>query len=163
MKSPLAVSAFVLGSVLLLGSVSGCHQQLIPNTDVEDTGTNRDIIDFCEGYRRAVERRDIPKLLGLAHADYYEDAANIDSSDDLDKSGLSEYLNTQFAEAKSIRYEIRYRRVGKGREDRVFVDFTYSASYQIPTDEGDLWRRTVADNRLELVPVGESYLILSGM
>ena len=43
------------------------------------------------------------------------------------------------------------------------VDYTYSASYRIPTDAGDVWRHVVADNRLELVPVGESYKIISGM
>ena len=53
--------------------LSACTQQLIPNTDLADTEENRSLVEFCELYRHAVERRDIDKLLSLAHPDYYED------------------------------------------------------------------------------------------
>jgi hypothetical protein len=140
-----------------------CSRDYIPNTDLDDTEENRKIVSFCEEYRRAVELRNVGLLLKLAHSRYYEDGGNIDTSDDLDRAGLAEYLQGKFREAKALRYEIRYRRVTKGRKGEVFVDYTYSASYKIPTDKGDMWRRTVADNRLELTPKGESYLILAGM
>jgi hypothetical protein len=151
----LIVSAWML--------VVGCAQQYIPNTDVEDTEFNRQVIQFCEEYRRAVEQRKIGALLQLAHPAYYEDGGNIDPTDDLDYAGLKLYLEDKFHKTKAIRYEIRYRRVGKGRRDVIYVDFTYSASYKIPTPAGDVWRRTVADNRLELVPHGETFRILAGM
>jgi hypothetical protein len=64
---------------------------------------------------------------------------------------------------KAIRYEVRYRDVTRGRDQEIFVDYTYSASYKIPTERGDVWRRRVADNRLELKPEGETFKILSGM
>src|SRR5690606_31014332 len=137
--------------------------QLIPNTDVEDTEQNRTLIDFCERYRKAVEHRNIGYLLEIAHPDYYEDGGNADSSDDLDRAGLEAFLRERFSEAKSIRYEIRYRRVTKGRNDKLLVDYTYSASYQVPTEAGDQWRRVVDDNRLELIPHKDSFLVLSGM
>jgi hypothetical protein len=151
----------LLGAIVL--PLAACRSQLIPNTDVEDTRENRDIIQFCERYRKAVEHRDVHQLVELAHENYYEDGGNIDAEDDLDKAGLEGYLRTKFSDAKAIRYEIRYRRIGKGRNDVLFVDYTYSASYQLPTEEGDVWRRTVADNRLELVPRRDGFLILSGM
>jgi hypothetical protein len=151
----------VLALALLV--LSGCSQQYIPNTDVEDNDYNRHVIQFCEEYRRAVEQRKIGMLLQLAHPSYYEDGGNIDPTDDLDYAGLRGYLEDRFQKTKAIRYEIRYRRVGKGRRDVVYVDFTYSASYKIPTPAGDIWRRTVADNRLELVPHGETFRILAGM
>jgi hypothetical protein len=155
--------ALVLALLCTLPLGTACHPHLIPNTDVEDTRENRAIIDFCETYRRAVEQRDVHRLLQLASDDYYEDGGNIDSSDDLDKAGLEEYLRGKFSDATAIRYEIRYRRVGKGRKDTMYVDYTYSASYKLPTAEGDVWRRTVADNRLELVPKGDGFQILTGM
>lgn len=150
-------------TLLMAGILSGCHTQLIPNTDVEDTEQNRKVIDFCERYRKAVERRNVSYLLEIAHPDYYEDGGNVDSADDLDRAGLGNFLKERFAEATSIRYEIRYRRVGKGRNERFLVDYTYSASYQVPSESGDQWRRVVDDNRLELVPHKESFLVLSGM
>lgn len=153
-----------LPAVLAAGVLSlACQAQLIPNTDVEDTPENRALIDFCEKYRKAVEHRNVGYLLQIAHTDYYEDGGNADSSDDLDRAGLDKYLRERFSQAKGVRYEVRYRRVGKGRNDRMYVDYTYSASYQVPTAKGDLWRRTIADNRLELVPNKESFLVVSGM
>jgi hypothetical protein len=140
-----------------------CATHYIPNTDVEDTDANRKIIDFCEQYRHAVESRNVPLLLKLADPRYYEDGGNVDSSDDMDYAGLADYLNEQFKQTRAIRYEMHYRRVSPGRKNTFFVDYTYSASYKIPTPSGEQWRRRVADNRLEIVPAGESFRILSGM
>ena len=167
--SSLSLASFSLVSLLriLLVCVAtwlvACSKHYIPNTELEDTQDNRKIVEFCEEYRRAVERRNVPLLLKFAHSKYYEDGGNIDASDDLDKAGLEQYLNTKFREAKALRYEIRYRRVTLGRKGELYVDYTYSASYKIPTEKGDLWRRTVADNRLELTKKGESFQILAGM
>lgn len=141
----------------------GCATHYIPNTDVEDTEDNRRIIDFCEKYRHAVEARNVPMLLKLADARYYEDGGNADSSDDMDYDGLREYLEGQFKQTRAIRYEMHYRRVLPGKKKTLFVDYTYTASYKIPSPSGDLWRRRVSDNRLELVPVGDSFKILAGM
>lgn len=152
----------LLGVCLAL-ILAGCKTQYIPNTDVEDTEYNQRVIDFCEEYRKAVERQNIALLLKLADKKYYEDGGNTDSTDDIDYAGLEEYLKSKFRETRNIRYEIRYRQIGKGRKDVVFVDFTYSASYRIPTHQGEVWRRKVADNRLELVPHGETFRIVSGM
>ncbi len=149
--------------VLLPLTLAGCAGHTIPNTDVEDTTDNRKVVDFCEEYRRAVEQRKVGRLLQLADPSYYEDGGNTDAADDLDYAGLRTYLEDRFAKTKGIRYEIRYRRIAKGRNAAVTVDYTYSASYKIPTDAGDVWRHVVADNRLELVPSGEGFRIVSGM
>ena len=39
-----------------------CSKTYIPNTDVEDTGVNREVIEFCENYRHALEDRNVPQL-----------------------------------------------------------------------------------------------------
>ena len=151
-------------SFVLLSLLTGCARQVIPNTDVKDTTANRKVIQFCEEYRRAVETRKIGMLFSLAHPKYYENGGNIDATDDIDYAGLKEFLQLRFSNTRAIRYEIRYRRVQEGPKKTILVDYTYSASYKIPTDDGeDVWRRQVADNRLELVPNKDSFLILSGM
>lgn len=153
---------------------SGCAEHYIPNSDVEDTPEHRKIISFCEAYRKAVERKDVPTLIGMASPDYYEEGPNVDSSDDVDYAGLKDYLTTKFDAASNIRYEIRYRRITVDKKkcvdhdeapcDRVLVDYTYSGSYRVATaKEGDKWKSTVEENRLELVPAGEGYLIITGM
>ncbi|HEV8246745.1 MAG TPA: hypothetical protein VGP93_13300 [Polyangiaceae bacterium] len=154
----LVIFACCLGLLL-----SSCSRQYIPNTDVEESDFNRRVIEFCEEYRHAVERRNIALLLKLAHPSYYEDGGNIDTSDDLDYAGLKQYLEQRFREVSAIRYEIRYREVSRGRDEHIYVDFTYSASYKLPAPEGPVWRRRVADNRLELVQDKDTFRIVAGM
>lgn len=157
---------FVLAAVAVVASlVTGCAARYIPNTDVEDTEENRKIVAFCEKYRHAVEEKDIGVLMQLASEDYYATGGNVDPRDDIDYAGLKTYLSGAFQDAKAIRYEIRYRRILRDEEDkdRIFVDYTYSASYRIPGLKGEEWRRKVEDNRLELTPHNEDYRILTGM
>jgi hypothetical protein len=160
-----AKSAATRWCALLLVSqlLPACKQQLIPNTELEDTEENRSLIEFCEVYRHAVEHRDIHKLLNLAHADYYEDGGNIDATDDLDYAGLKAYLEAEFVRARAIRYEIHYRRVERNERNGWDIAYTYSASYKLPDGEREVWHREVADNELVLVASGESYKILAGM
>lgn len=162
-----------LCSGLALLTLVGCNHDFIPNTQVEDSDFNRDVIAYCEDYRHAVERRNTEQLLKMADPKYYEDGGTVDTSDDLDLDGLKAYLRKEFSKTTAIRYEIFYRDISIGRSNQVFVDYTYSASYKLPgpvvpsatpsTAPNDVWRRRVADNRLELVRSGNSFHILSGM
>jgi hypothetical protein len=155
-------SALLTFSLLGSLSLSGCTTHYIPNTDVEDTSENRKIITFCERYRHAVERKNVGELLSLVSTEYYEDGGNIDASDDMDYAGLKDYLTSKFQDARAIRYEIRYRRVVL-EEDVIYVDYTYSASYRIPSAKGEEWRRKVEENRLELVAHQDDFKIIAGM
>lgn len=171
MKPPSA-SIKLCSGLVLLTSV-GCNHDYIPNTQVEDSDFNRDVIAYCEDYRHAVERRSTEQLLKMADPKYYEDGGTVDTSDDLDLAGLKEYLHKEFSKTTAIRYEIFYRDISLGRSNQVFVDYTYSASYKVPVPPStnsagmpgptQVWRRRVADNRLELVRHGDSFRILSGM
>ncbi len=153
-------------SLLSVAALAGCSQQYLPNTDVAESDFNREVVEFCEKYRHAVELKNVSALLAMADPSYYEDGGTVDTADDIDFEGLKAYLEGEFKDTSSIRYEIRYRSVSEGRKDVIFVDYTYSASYKIPggeENEADAWRRKVADNRLELVHKGEQFKVLSGM
>jgi hypothetical protein len=175
---PLSRIPKLCAGLALLTSV-GCNHDFIPNTQVEDSDFNRDVIAYCEDYRHAVERRNTELLVKMADAKYYEDGGTVDTSDDLDLAGLTDYLHREFSKTVAIRYEIFYRDISIGRSNQVYVDYTYSASYKVPTpviagvapstpaggppSNNEVWRRRVADNRLELVRSGNSFKILSGM
>jgi hypothetical protein len=156
----------LLGALALLG---GCAGQYIPNTDVEDTDENRVIVQFCERYRKALEKKDVPALLELASPSYYDDSGDVDASNDIDYAGLKQYLTakfkgTAFGDVTGLRHEIRYRRVSKGEGGVVNVDYTYSASYRfLKPDGAERWENAVEENRLELVPDGESFKIVHGL
>jgi hypothetical protein len=141
----------------------GCQGQYIPNTDVPDSPANREVIEFCENYRRAVELAKVGELLSLADPTYYEDGGNVDASDDIDFAGLRDFLETKFRKTHAIRYDIRYRSVTGDPSGTVFVDYTFSASYKVPTGTGERWQRSIGDNRLVLIPHEDSYRIRSGM
>jgi major membrane immunogen (membrane-anchored lipoprotein) len=142
---------------------SACSHTMIPNTDVEDSDNNRKVVLFCEKYRHAVEEKDVPALLALASDRYYEDGGNANVEDDIDYAGLKDYLSTTFQKTKTVRYEIRYRTVTFTEKKEVHVDYTYTGSYRLPGIKSDEWRHAVADNRLILIPAGDSFKIVSGM
>lgn len=148
----------IAGAVLL----GGCGTTIIPNTAIEDTPRNREIIAFCEGYRNALEQRDIGALLAMASPRYYENSGTPEGEDDYDITGLRDVLRETLPRVQTVRYEFRYRRITEER-DRVLVDYTYSGSFRVETEDGHRWFRRVADNRLELERVGGEYRILSGM
>jgi len=166
LKPPVRISymkSFARGALPLALFAAGCATHYIPNTDVDDNDENRKIITFCEKYRHAVEERNVPLLLGMVSPHYFEDGGNVDAADDIDYAGLREYLEGRFKDTRAIRYEIRYRRINHGSNDKILVEYTYTASYKIPGLRGEEWRHAVADNRLELVPDQASYKILAGM
>jgi hypothetical protein len=150
-----------LGALLL--AATACSKTYIPNSDVEDTSENRKVVLFCEEYRHAVEDKNIGKLLTLASPRYHEDGGNTRGEDDIDYDGLKEYLAGVFMKTTGIRYEIKYRKVIFKEDRHILVDYTYAASYRLPGVKQEEWRHTVADNRLEIVPDGDTFKILGGM
>ena len=147
-----------------LFALAGCGEDFIPNTDVEDTEENREIIEFCEEYRIALEARDVAKLVLLASADYYEDGGSPPGEDDYDRLGLQEMLRTRFARVEAVRYDIRYRRVVFFPE-RVEVYYSFYGRFQVAAaaDGESRWFSKVADNRLVLGRTPDGYKILSGL
>jgi len=149
-------------AVTALITVAACGAGTIPNTTVDDTPANREVIDFCESYRHALEQRDVGALLAMASPRYYENSGTPEGTDDYDITGLREILRDRMPRVHTVRYEFRYRRIFTER-DHVMVDYTYSGSFRVETDEGHRWFRRVADNRLELERVGGQFRIVAGM
>ena len=63
--------------------VPGCAQTLIPNTDVPDTAENREIVDFVEEYRHAVEERNPAGILRLVSERYFDDNGTPGADDEI--------------------------------------------------------------------------------
>jgi hypothetical protein len=155
----------LLGALLVAAAAaaaSGCAGQRIPNTDVDDTAENREVVRFLEDYRRAVETRDVGALLQMASRDYYDDNGTPIGGDDVDFDRLREKLQLWRERVGDVRYEIRYRRV-LFRQNRVYVDVRYSGSFQVESQGDDQWSRRLSDNRLVLRREEDGYRILSGM
>jgi hypothetical protein len=151
-----------LALLVVLGCVA-CTKTYIPNTDVEDTKANRDVVLFCERYRHALEDKNVGQLLRLMSPSYFEDGGNTKNEDDADFDKIREFLTGDFLRTAGIRYEMRYRKITFTETGHIHVDYTYAAAWKLPGVKQDEWHHKVADNRLDLVHDGESYRIVSGM
>ena len=149
--------------VLLLTLVfSGCAKNTIPNTEVPDTQENRDIIDICERYRKAIEEKNIGLIMSLASPRYFDNSGTTTGDDDYDRAGLEEVLKERFAAVKTIRYEFKYRDVYE-IDTVIYVEYTYTMSFQYEVEGEMRWANRTADNRIELESVEHGYLIVAGM
>lgn len=148
--------------LVLLAMAVGCAGSRIPNTDIEDTGENRDVVNFVERYRVAVEQRNVPTLLSLVSERYFDDNGTPRGEDDLSYQGLQEELGRWSEAVKDVRYDIRYRRI-TFEGDKIYVDFTFAGNFQIATLDGDRWSRRMSDNRLTLTTEDGHFKIVSGL
>jgi len=149
--------------VLFFLVLPSCAKKFIPNTTIHDNPYNRKIVKFCERYRLAVESKNVGKILMMASPDYYEDGGTPLGEDDFDYTELRDILVDRFSKVKTIRYDIKYRKIAI-EDDRIHIDYTWSGSFQIEGLSGqNHWFRKVEDNRLVLVEYKDSFKILSGM
>lgn len=154
--------AKLLIAALLSIPLVGCATTTIPNTRVEDTAENRDVLDFLEQYRLAVEARDVGKLLRLASQSYFDDMGTPTGTDDIDYEGLREGLTSIPEEVLAARYQISYRDVTY-LDDRILVDVRYTAWFRVNTAEGPQWERRLEPHRLVLAREEGAFRIVSGM
>jgi hypothetical protein len=149
--------------LVTLGAGAGCATYaVIPGTKVYDTKANREIIEVCERYRRAMEERDAATLLAMAHPNYYEDSGTPKGDDDYGYSGLRDVLSKRLAQLRTLRYNIEYRKVDiEGHHAK--VDLRYDASFQLASEMGDRWERKQNDKRIDLEYDGKRWLIIAGM
>lgn len=152
----------LVGLALALAA-GGCARDTIPNTEVEATKQNEEIVAFMETYRKAVEGRDAPSLIKMASRDYYDDMGTPAGDDDIDYDGLVLGLERMRKDVSDARYQIRYRSLTYTAADRVLVDMLYTGWFKVATPDGPQWRRRLEPHRVVLAREGDVYRIVSGM
>src|SRR6478736_280843 len=101
------MTRFLLTAVVAASLGAGCATfNVIPGTKA-----NRELVDVCEKYRRAMEERDAPTLLAMAHPSYFEDSGTPKADDDYGYDGLKDVLMKRLSAVRGIRYNIEYRKV----------------------------------------------------
>jgi hypothetical protein len=166
MKQHRTAPILLLSLVALLATLAGAgcsKQKLIPNTKVQDTEINREILRVVEKYRRAVAKRDKIAILALVHKTYQDHGGTPEGGDDIDYNGLKVLLSKRFSRASKIRMRIEYRSVGiKGREARVdsYIDATFV--YDQP-GANPRWRRLTDFNRFRLIKDQKRWQFISGL
>lgn len=154
--------AFLLHA-FALGGVVGCGTKNIPNTRVPDTSDNREVLDFVEKYRKAVEDRDIGSLLQMTSRDYFDDMGTPQGEDDVDYDALQAGLQRLRQDVLGARYQISYRAVTFTENSKVLVDLLYTGWFKVTTPDGDQWRRRLEPHRIVLAREDRGFKIVSGM
>ena len=159
-----------LGSSLLLPALAlsavlagACEPDLIPNTRVEDTAANREVLAFVEKYREAVEQRNVPLLMSLASPNYFDDMGTPAGEDDIDYDGLKAGLTRIHEEVLGARYQISYRAVTYAADQRILVDVLYTGWFRVTTTAGPQWKRHLEPHRLVIALEDKSFKVISGM
>ena len=91
-----------LFALLALAALSACEPALIPNTRIEDSGQNREVVEFIEKYRTAIEARNSNALLALASVNYFDDMGTPAGNDDIDYDGLKVDLEPSMHTARLL-------------------------------------------------------------
>jgi hypothetical protein len=149
-------------AALLLGG-GGCGHETIPNTQVEDNEPNREVVNFVEKYRKAVETRDIATLVAIASRDYFDDMGTPSGDDDVDYDTLKAGLVRVRQEVIDARYQISYRALTYMPNNKVLVDLLYTGWFKVTTPDGPQWRRRLEPHRIVLAREDTNYRIISGM
>jgi hypothetical protein len=165
MEDSVSLRPRVATLVLLAAMLSlswGCTKKFIPNTALEDTPENWEVVRFCERYRHAIEDLNVGLLLSLASPRYFDNSGSSTGDDDYDYSGLERILTERFKDVEAMRYEIKYRDIYE-QDGLTMVDYTYTLSFQYRVGDKSQWANKTADNRLELERVEDGFLIVAGM
>jgi hypothetical protein len=159
MKHALLLISFCVFTPLLS---AGCGPTYLPNTEIEDTEQNREIVSFCERYRHAVEDLNVGLILSLTSPRYFDNSGTPTGDDDFDRRGLEELIKARFQAVRSMRYEIKYRNLYE-RDGLFMIDYTYTMSFEYEVGSKTKWANKTAENRLEIEKVEGGYLIVAGL
>jgi hypothetical protein len=157
--------------IAAMASLGACAHKVsyVAGTRVPYSDMNKSVLDACEEYRLAVERRDADALMLMVHKQYWEDSGTPSGSDDYGVEGLRNVLLIRLQKASEIRYSIRYVAVHQQCSTlqpgcRAAVDVLIDASFTIANPLGRPTRPDKRDqNQLVLEWDGHRWLFLSGM
>jgi hypothetical protein len=149
----------------MLALLSACGTKYIPTTQIEDTEENRQLLRVVEQYRRAVEDKDVARILELTSDSFFEDPGTPgDPSDDYDKAGLKVRLEEAFAKLRDQKLDISVRKLHWiDDEKEAQVEYAFDYRYQLDMAGAGEWRADRDLNQVTLRREGDTWRIVSGI
>ncbi len=149
----------MLVSSLALGA---CAHSKIPNTSIDDTEENREILAVVDAYHAAIENRDADAVLALVSDEFYEDNGNTDREDDYGKTQLAESLRSEFEKTEKVQLGLRVDGIViEDDKAEAFVQYNLKARTEFPS--GKKWKTSSDRARMTLVRINEKWLITAGL
>ena len=140
---------------LVSALASACGPKMIPNSTIEDTADNREILELVRRYRMAYEAKDAAAIAALASDDYLDRRSNIS------KTTLENELQKDFDRVRELQLELNVRRIDV-EGDRAQLDYFYSTSFLLDAPEAT-WQTETDDKRMILERTRDGWKVLSGL
>lgn len=149
-------------ALLFAFATTACAHSKIPNTNIDDTDENREILSIVDAYHSAIENRDADAVLALVSDEFYEDNGNTDRDDDYGKSQLADSLRSEFEKTEQFQLGLKVDGIVVD-EDRAeaFVQYNLRARTEYPS--GKKWKTSSDRARMTLVRTNGKWLIISGL
>jgi hypothetical protein len=152
-----------LGAVAAVILSAACSPKLIPGTEVEDTKTNRSLLDRIEHYREAVEHRDVTAILAMVSPTYFDERGHPDDpSYHWDYARLVKELPQKLEKVKEVRLEIQVRHITV-KEDKARAAYFFTENYIATMPSGEVPAHTSDIERMEFQRQGDRWLITKGL
>jgi hypothetical protein len=145
-----------------LFALAACGHAQIAGTNIDDTPTNRAVIDVFTKYRAALEGRDASGILALVAPEYADSGDATRGGGPTDYASLSKKLETDFAKVTGIRLEATVRELGVEGE-KAHLDYFAVLRYSVATQTGEKWKSESDDARMKFVKVNGEWKIASGL
>lgn len=142
---------FAAAALLVLAA---CAPKMIPNTNIEDTPDNRDILAVVQHYKDAMERKDAPAIAALASDRY------LDARDNISKETLKGELEKDLAKVRDLQLEISVRRIVVDR-DQAQADYFFSMNFLLDAADA-AWQTESDDKRMNLVRENGAWKVING-
>ncbi len=147
---------------LLLALAAACAPRLLPGTDVKETSDTRAIYDVIQKWVTAMNARDVPGVLAVVSADYFDDAGTPDPSDDLDRGRLEKALTEDLARVEASKLGVTIRRIDVDPPNAT-AELYYDSYYRVQTPAGAMPRRDSDVYRLKLKKEAGGWKIAAGL
>jgi len=121
-------------ALLVVVAVStGCSVKKIPGTEIDDTADTRAILSVIDGYRKAVESKNMQTLSDLADESFKDDSGSSSPDDDHDYKNIHTKLMGELAKVDDLRLDINVRKIDIDKAlDIATATYTYTISFRMP-------------------------------
>jgi len=139
---------------------------MLPLSSVPSTKANREVMQFMEQYKNAIEQHSVTAVMNLVAPDFYESAGTSNSKDDYGYSKLEEKLQKAFERIKNITLRYHVQKI-EYNNNLVLVYYYFNEHVLAEFPVGEEWMAGSDVNRLVLrvksPSQGGGYEILSGL
>jgi hypothetical protein len=146
----------------LCAALLACSHARIQGTNIDDTPTNRAVVEVFAKYRQALEARDPTTLLSLAAPTYADSGDPGRGVGPTDFAGLQKKLQTDFDKVTGLKLEATVKELVIEGE-KAHLDYFQVLRYAVATPTGEKWKSESDDARMKFVQVNGEWKIASGL